>query len=96
MSKKRLYIISLVIVCLSQILLFSSTFNGIDKNVESPPQSNPPEIPEGPEGDYYRFNKNIPHGQIRSIHYWSDMNGLERPVNVYVPAEYEKNPEKKK
>ena len=53
------------------------------------------EIPEGPEGDYYRFNKNIPHGQIRSIHYWSDVNGLERHINVYVPAEYEKNPEKK-
>ena len=49
MSKKRLYIISLIIVCISQILLFSSTFNGIGKNVESPPQSNPPEIPEGPE-----------------------------------------------
>jgi enterochelin esterase family protein len=53
------------------------------------------EIPEGPEGDYYRFNKNIPHGQIRSIAYWSDINGMERPVNVYVPAEYEKNPNKK-
>jgi enterochelin esterase-like enzyme len=53
------------------------------------------EIPEGPEGDYYRFNKNVPHGQIRSIDYWSDINGLERPVNVYVPAEYEKNQDKK-
>ena len=53
------------------------------------------EIPEGPEGDYYRFNKNIPHGQIRSIDYWSDVNGLERHINVYVPAEYEKNPDKK-
>jgi enterochelin esterase-like enzyme len=53
------------------------------------------EIPEGPEGDYYRFNKNIPHGQIRSIEYWSDINGLERHINVYVPAEYEKNPDKK-
>jgi enterochelin esterase-like enzyme len=53
------------------------------------------EIPEGPEGDYYRFNKNIPHGQIRSVQYWSDINGLERHVNVYVPAEYEKNPNKK-
>jgi enterochelin esterase-like enzyme len=49
------------------------------------------EIPEGPEGDYYRFNKNIPHGQIRSIQYWSDVNGMERHVNVYVPSEYEKN-----
>ena len=53
------------------------------------------EIPEGPEGDYYRFNKNIPHGQIRSIDYWSDVNGLERHINVYVPAEYEKQPDKK-
>lgn len=53
------------------------------------------EIPEGPEGDYYRFNKNIAHGQIRSINYWSDVNGLERHINVYVPAEYEKNPNKK-
>lgn len=53
------------------------------------------EIPEGPEGDYYRFNKNIAHGQIRSIMYWSDVNGLERHVNVYVPAEYESNPNKR-
>ncbi len=53
------------------------------------------EIPEGPEGDYYRFNKNIAHGQIRSIYYWSEMNGLERHVNVYIPAEYEKNLTKK-
>lgn len=53
------------------------------------------EIPEGPEGDYYRFSKSIPHGQVRSIYYWSEINGLERHCNVYVPAEYEKNPEKK-
>jgi enterochelin esterase family protein len=49
------------------------------------------EIPEGPEGDYYRFNKDIAHGQIRSINYWSEINGKERHINVYVPAEYEKN-----
>ncbi|MBN2274556.1 MAG: esterase [Bacteroidales bacterium] len=53
------------------------------------------EIPEGPEGNYYRFNKTIPHGQIRSIHYWSEVNGIERHINVYIPAEYEKNPDKK-
>lgn len=53
------------------------------------------EIPEGPEGDYYRFNKNIPHGEVRSLFHWSDVNGIERHVNVYVPAEYEKNPKKK-
>lgn len=50
------------------------------------------EIPEGPEGDYYRFNKDIPHGQIRSLFYWSEINGIERHVNIYVPAEYEQNP----
>ena len=53
------------------------------------------EIPEGPEGDYYRFNRHIPHGQVRSIYYWSDINGLERHINVYVPAEYEQYPDKK-
>ncbi len=53
------------------------------------------EIPEGPEGDYYRFNKEIAHGQVRSIYYWSDINGMERHINVYVPAEYETNPGKK-
>jgi enterochelin esterase family protein len=53
------------------------------------------EIPEGPEGDYYRFNKNIQHGQIRSIQYWSEINGMERHCNVYVPAEYEQNPTRK-
>jgi enterochelin esterase family protein len=53
------------------------------------------EIPEGPEGDYYRFNKNIPHGQVRSLYYWSEINGMERHCNVYVPAEYESNTEKK-
>lgn len=53
------------------------------------------EVPEGPEGDYYRFNKNIPHGEVRSLYHWSDVNGLERHVNVYVPPGYEKNPENK-
>ena len=53
------------------------------------------EIPEGPEGDYYRFNKSIPHGQVRSLYYWSEINGMQRHCNVYVPAEYESNPDKK-
>jgi enterochelin esterase-like enzyme len=53
------------------------------------------EIPEGAEGDYYRFNKNIPHGEVRSLYHWSEVNGIERHINVYVPAEYEKNPNKK-
>ncbi|HEY6502619.1 MAG TPA: alpha/beta hydrolase-fold protein [Chitinophagaceae bacterium] len=52
------------------------------------------EIPEGPEGDYYRFNKNIPHGEIRSLYHWSDINGIERHINVYVPPGYEKDTKK--
>ena len=47
------------------------------------------EVPEGPEGDYYRFNKNVPHGQIRSLNYYSQINGTYRHINVYVPASYE-------
>ena len=43
------------------------------------------EVPEGTEGDYYRFNKDIPHGEVRSLYHWSDVNGLERHINVYVP-----------
>ncbi len=53
------------------------------------------EIPEGPEGNYYRFNKDIPHGQVHSIYYWSELNGMERHINVYVPAEYYSNPSKR-
>jgi enterochelin esterase family protein len=71
----------------------------MDRNTEaffgSNWESSGVEIPEGPEGDYYRFNKGIAHGQIRSIYYWSEINGLERHINVYVPAEYEANPNKR-
>ena len=47
------------------------------------------EVPEGPEGNYYRFNKDVPHGQIRSLKYYSQTNGTWRHINVYVPASYE-------
>ncbi|MCF0164634.1 MAG: esterase [Bacteroidales bacterium] len=53
------------------------------------------EVPEGPEGDYYRYDKNIPHGQVHALHYWSDLNGTYRNINVYTPADYDKNPKKK-
>ena len=57
------------------------------------------EIPEGPEGDYYRPQQGIPHGQIRSIYYPSGeiVNSQSsnrkcewRHAMVYTPAEYEK------
>lgn len=52
------------------------------------------EVPEGPEGDYYRYNKDIPHGQIRSVNYYSELNQTYRHINVYVPASYEKSKKK--
>ena len=68
------------------------------------------EIPEGSEGDYYRPQQGIAHGQVRSIYYWSEhstknghqpiANGQEstagewRHALVYTPAEYEKGKKK--
>ena len=47
------------------------------------------EIPEGPEGDYYRPQQGIPHGQVRNIYYWSEhstANGHQPVVNGQQPA----------
>lgn len=52
------------------------------------------EIPEGPEGDYYR-PQNVPHGQVRSCTYFSEQSGEYRRCFVYTPAEYETKPKKK-
>ncbi len=54
------------------------------------------EVPEGPEGDYYRPQQGIAHGQVRSIYYWSEhsKNGEWRHALVYTPAEYEKGKKK--
>ena len=48
------------------------------------------EIPEGPEGDYYRA-KDVPHGQVRSVIYWSEYEKKYRRCMVYTPADYEVN-----
>ena len=55
------------------------------------------EVPESKEeGAYHHFNKDVPHGQVRRCQYWSEINGgIERVCNVYTPAEYETNPEKR-
>ena len=49
------------------------------------------EIPEGPEGDYYRPQLGVAHGQVRSIYYHSPNSkfGQWRHALVYTPAEYE-------
>ena len=52
------------------------------------------EIPEGEEGDYYRPQEGIPHGQVRSIHYFAKSKNEWRHAMVYTPAEYEKGKKK--
>ena len=63
----------------------SETFFGCNR------ESGGIEIPEGPEGDYYRPQLGIPHGQVRSIYYHSPNSkfGKWRHALVYTPAEYE-------
>ncbi len=53
------------------------------------------EIPEGPEGDYYRPQQGVPAGSVRSIYYYSNEQQKWRHAMVYTPAEYEKNAKKR-
>ena len=56
----------------------SETFFGCNR------ESGGIEIPEGPEGNYYRPQQGVPHGQVRSIYYWSEhstKNGHQPMVN---------------
>lgn len=48
------------------------------------------EVPEGPEGDYYR-PANVPHGQVRMLPYWSASQHRFRTCYVYTPPSYEAN-----
>ena len=47
------------------------------------------EIPEGPEGDYYRPQQGVPAGSVRSIYYFSKEQNKWRHAMVYTPAEYD-------
>ena len=48
------------------------------------------EIPEtSPEGDYYRPQRGVEHGQVRSVCYWSESKKEWRHAMVYTPAAYE-------
>ena len=47
------------------------------------------EIPEGPEGDYYRPQAGIAHGQVRSIYYYANASDEWRHAMVYTPAGYD-------
>ncbi|MEZ0539824.1 alpha/beta hydrolase-fold protein [Fibrella arboris] len=44
--------------------------------------------------DYYQ-PKNVPHGQVRSVNYYSDMTKAWRRANVYTPPGYDENPKKR-
>lgn len=48
------------------------------------------EVPEGPEGDYYRPQQ-VPHGQVRAVTYYAGSQRQFRRCYVYTPAEYETN-----
>ena len=54
------------------------------------------EIPEGPEGDYYRPQPGVAAGQVRSLYYWSESKQEWRHVMVYTPAEYDQKKMQKK
>ena len=47
------------------------------------------EIPEGPEGNYYRPQQGVAQGQVRSIYYWAQSTQEWRHAMVYTPAEYD-------
>lgn len=48
------------------------------------------EIPEGSEGDYYRPQEGVAHGQVRSFYYYAKSTSEWRHAMVYTPADYEK------
>ena len=49
------------------------------------------EIPEGSEGDYYRPQRGIAHGQLRTIEYYASSSGTWRTAIVYTPAGYDQS-----
>jgi enterochelin esterase-like enzyme len=51
------------------------------------------EIPAKDQDFYAR--KNVPHGQIREVTYFSNVNNTTRRCFVYTPADYDKDPNKR-
>ncbi len=47
------------------------------------------EIPEGPEGDYYRPQQGVATGEVRSFYYFAESTQEWRHAMVYTPAEYD-------
>ena len=53
------------------------------------------EVPEGEEGDYYRPHRDVNHGQVRRVQYYSESSQAWREAVVYTPAEYDTNVKKR-
>lgn len=51
------------------------------------------DIPD-PDGDYYTV-RNVPHGQVRSVNYYSAITQSWRRAHVYTPPGYDKDIDKK-
>jgi len=62
----------------------SESFYGVNR------QSSGIEIPEPPEIDYY-MPKNVPHGEVRSRWYYSEITKSWRRCFVYTPPDYNTN-----
>ncbi|WP_126174277.1 alpha/beta hydrolase-fold protein [Altericroceibacterium xinjiangense] len=45
---------------------------------------------KGPEGAFQTFQKDVPHGAISEVEYWSDSIGAKRRAHVYTPPGYMK------
>jgi enterochelin esterase-like enzyme len=44
----------------------------------------------GPEGAFQTWNKDVPHGAVSEIEYWSRSLGVKRRAHVYTPPGYER------
>jgi enterochelin esterase family protein len=42
----------------------------------------------GPEGEFQTYNKDVPHGVVAEIEYWSASLGVKRRAHVYTPPGY--------
>ncbi|WP_183558527.1 alpha/beta hydrolase-fold protein [Mucilaginibacter sp. SP1R1] len=51
------------------------------------------DIPD-PDGDFYTI-KDVPHGEVRSVNYYSNITKAWRRANVYTPPGYDAQPDKR-
>ena len=42
----------------------------------------------GPEGAFQTYNKDVPHGAVSTVEYWSSSLGVKRRAHVYTPPGY--------